>query len=244
MSVPDRDEYDSLNEWVTGVADATGVAEKTIWDIVEEIRPGASAVTKNKATLLRRLLEHHIVYMETLINEHGQPDLDCKIQLYVDDTPIYEFQYPGHNVVDLHDHKKAKLSEIIAEEGLTKQAEGERYLAALLPEGGLEEEVRIIIRILEEVHDISVDDVERAIEIRGQKQYSWTDEQELKENIQQISTGEFQLDQSSQKGPSTTEAISSGREKKDYDEWIFCQTCGEKIATPDENPRYCSDCRG
>lgn len=243
MHIPDRDDYDRLDEWVTEVADGMEVSEQIIWEIVEELKSGASAITKDKTTLLRRLLEHHTVYMNAQISEQGQPDLNCKIQLFGGETPVYEYQYPSHNVIDLNSSQKEELSEIIAEENMTKQSEGERYLAAFLPENDLDEEVRIINRILQEVHNVSIDEIGKAIEVRGKKRYSWTDEQELKENIQQISADGPHRNQDSQEQRSTTEVTKPTKEEKEYDEWIFCQECGERITSPDENPRFCSDCR-
>lgn len=241
MPVPDRGEYDGLEEWVEGVANATGVSENTVWAIVDGVKPGASAAaTSDNGRLLRQLLRYHGEYMQAHLEEHGRPDADCKVQILLNHKVVYEFLSPSHNVVGLNEEQKQRTKEIFAQEGMDIQAEGERYVSGFLPEGEVDDEVRVIGRVLDRVYESEIGEIDRAVEIRGQQKFSWTDERDTEDNLRALSTD------SSRTGEETagdnSDASSTGQNRQ-YDSWIFCQNCGERVNDPEENPRFCSDCR-
>jgi hypothetical protein len=241
MSVPDRSEYDGLEEWVEGVVDATGVSEDIVWAIIYGVKPGASAVTtSDNGKLLRRLLRYHSEYMQAHLEEHGRPDADCKVQIFFDDKVVYEFLLPSHNVVDLNEGQKQQAKEIFADEGMDIQSEGDCYLTGFLPEGEVDDEVRVIARVLDRVYESDFGDIDRAVEIRGQQRFSWTDERDAEENIADVSTGSSRVREDAADGTSNGSPTGQNR---NYDSWIFCQNCGERVNDPEENPRFCSNCR-
>lgn len=245
MTIPNRGDFDAIDEWVTQVAEQADISQDIVWAIVEEFKPGAKAATESdKSSLLRRLLNHHEHYMNAHIEACGRPDADCKIQLFVKDEAIYEFQYPTHNAIKLDKEQKEVLHDIIADEDMGIQAEGEHFIAAFLRQGGVDENLRTISRVLREVYESSIVDIEQAIEIRDADEFTWTDTEELQENIEHITRTGIQCEE---RGPSGTGSRSKRtdvqQQVREYDSWIFCQKCGDRIESPNENPRFCSECR-
>lgn len=245
MTVPNRSDFDAIDEWVTQVAEQVDVPQNIIWQIVEELKPGAKAVSEGgKSSLLRRLLDHHEQYMKAHVEAHGRPDADCKIQIFVDGECIYEFQYPTHNPIKLDEDQKEILRDIIADEGIEIQAEGNHFIAGFLPDSGIDENLRVMSRVIGEVYYSSIADIEKAIEIRGADEFVWTDTEELQKNTERITkTGIQSENRELTRKSSRRERTEVPEQAKEYDSWIFCQNCGNRIENPNENPRFCSGCR-
>lgn len=221
MTIPSRDQFDTLEEWVDAVSESLDVPAEHIWDIVEELKPGAKvAATGDPAERLKRLFRHHSKYMQNQLEDVGRPDPDCWIDVYLDGENKYQFLWPGHNATSLDSEMKERMLSIVDDEGMEIQSEGENYVAAFLSKSDPEEDVRIAGRILEEVYDADFSDIEKAVEVRGEDRFSWSDEL------------------------SANGSENSSREDEEYDSWVFCQSCGERISDPETNPRFCEKCRG
>lgn len=243
MPMPNRSDYSDLNNWVAAVASETGISEDLIWGIVDEIKPGASAASlSDKSTKLRQLLKHHCQYMEKYIEELDRVDAGCYIDLYINGEITYQYLYPNHNLTGLDTQQKNRAHEIIEEERMEIADENEKHLTAFLQEGGLDEDLRLINRFLDGVYASQIDDIERAVEVRGQERFSWTDEQ-VTDNLEKDSIQIPQEQQASEEPNYESKSTSKSTENQGYDTWVFCQECGDRIDDPNENARFCSTCR-
>jgi len=266
MSLPKRSEFEGLGGWVSAVADETDLPEETVWEIVEEFRPGASAVAADDAgEMFRRLLEEHTMYMRAYVDEYGHPDRNCKIQIFVEDSCVYEFRWPSHNIIDLEASQKEEVSQMLEDEEFTLQSEGDHYLTGFLEEGGVDNELRLITRVLQRLYGVPPGEADTVIEQRHTDQLSWTDDERIEANIEDLQDGTLpermkhddagfatapnsrsdgSENRTDHSGAGHSETVDSEQQSNEYDDWVFCQICGEQIDDPSENPRFCVDCRG
>lgn len=184
MEVPPRDDYETLEEWVEAVAESVDVSTELLWEVIDELKPGAKAAKGgDKAELLRQLFEYHANYMQRSIENVGQPDIDCWLDIYLDGKSKYQFLWPSHNAAMLDDGMKEQMNTIVEEEQMQIQSEDDHFITAFNTESSIDEELRIAGHILNEVYNAGFDEIERAIEVRGDEQISWTDQGKLQDTF-------------------------------------------------------------
>lgn len=177
--VPSREDYTTLTEWVDAVVNSTGVVEETLWDIVEEFKPGARLMTgSEKEVKLLKLLEYH---HEKLVEAGDNPGAAPFINLYFPfegevDT-LHQFQWGGFNAVRLNDEREKAFRKIIEEEELDIVIEDEDHITAANYEWDPEEALRVSSRVLNEVYGVGIEDLERAVHVDAEtgEEVAWTE---------------------------------------------------------------------
>lgn len=177
--VPSRENFTTLDEWVNATLENTDIQEETLWDIVEEFAPGARLMTGGeKEVKLLNLLGHH---HEKLVAAGDDPGPAPFINLYFpfegEVESKYQFQWGAYNAVDLNNEGETAFREIIEDEELDIMIEDESHITASDFEWTPEETLRVSSQILNQVYEVTIEEVERAVEVDGEtgEETAWTE---------------------------------------------------------------------
>lgn len=187
--LPNYDDFDNAIDWVEAISDSTRIEENILWEIIEQLKPGLqkfslSLKDSEKASKLKSLFEIH---MKRLWEGEGGKIKDVYwIKIYFPFEgkigDFYEFNWGEHNLLNLTKEMEKLSQKIIKEEGLEIAGEmdtdNNRKAIGVYSEGvmDVEEMLRITYRILNEVYEINIEEIEQAIEVSDSgKELYWSD---------------------------------------------------------------------
>ncbi|WP_254808449.1 hypothetical protein [Natronosalvus amylolyticus] len=177
-TVPPRDDFMTLSEWVDAASENTDIERETLWDIVEEFKPGAGLMTGGeKEVQLLTLLEHHHEKLTAAGDNPGPaPFINVYFPYEGEVESLYQFQWGAYNIVNLNDEREKAFRELIDDEDLEIMIEDKSHITAADYDWTPEEALRVSTRVLNHVFGVSLEDVERAVEIDGKtgEEVAWT----------------------------------------------------------------------
>ncbi|ELZ06802.1 hypothetical protein [Natrialba aegyptia] len=175
--IPRQTDYDSTTEWLETVADETDTDFEVLKAVGTQLRPELISLPESdKRDQLQRLLKEHTEFMAEV-----EGDADAWIDIYFErDGEIdnyYQYLMMSHNLTRVTDEEVEAMKEVNEEEDmdLDVQPEHDFVMGTQLDWEGVEEELRLVRKILNEVYGVGIDDIERAEEQRNGKIISWTE---------------------------------------------------------------------
>lgn len=170
-------EFDTTSEWLEAVASETGTDVEVLQAVATQLRPDLMSLpSSEKRDQLQRLLKAHTDHMS-----ESEGETDAWIEFYferdgeVDD--YYQYTMMTHNLTRVTEEEVERIQEVAEEEDMDLDAQPELNfaMATQLDWEGVEEELRLVAKVLREVYDVEIADLERAEEVRGQDTISWTE---------------------------------------------------------------------
>lgn len=175
-TIPDRAEFTSTANWLERVADETGSEFDVLEAVVSELKPGLVSLLPDsrKRRRLQRLLKRHADHM-TAVEGDDEAWIDLYFERDGEVDRYYQYTMLNHNLARATE-EEAEILKLIAKEEEMDVTEGENYvMATQLDWEGVEEELRLLAKILDEVYGVAIEDIERAVERRGGESIAWTE---------------------------------------------------------------------
>ena len=176
-NIPRRDDFEKTTEWLQAVSTETDADFEVLEAVAIQLRPELLDLPDSgKREKLQRLLKDHTDFMteaeggaNAWIDIHFERDgeVDC----------YYQYTMMNHNLTMVKEEEVEAMKAVADEEGidLDIQPEQNYVMGTQLDWDGMEEELRLIRKVLNEVYDIDIEDIERAEEQREGDLISWTE---------------------------------------------------------------------
>lgn len=175
--IPRQADFDSTVRWLETVADETDTNYEVLKAVATQLRPELISLPESdKREQLTRLLKEHTEFMTEL---EGQAD--AWIDIYFDRggevSNYYQYSMMNHNLTRVTDEEIEAMRGVAEEEDmdLDVQPEQSYVMGTQLDWGGVEEELRLVRKILNEVYGVDIDDIERAEEYREGDTITWNE---------------------------------------------------------------------
>lgn len=175
--IPRHADFDSTTDWLETVAEETDTDFEVLKAVATQLRPELMSLPESdKREQLQRLLKEHTDYMTEV-----EGDADAWIDIYFErDGEVdnyYQYSMMSHNITRVTEGEAEAMREVAEEEDMDLDGEIEQnYVTGTqLNWGGVEEELRLVRKVLNEVYGIDIGDIERAEEYRNGDIISWTD---------------------------------------------------------------------
>jgi len=175
--IPRKADLESTTEWLQTVADETDTDFKVLKSITTQLRPELiSLPDSEKRYQLQQLLKEHTEFMTEV-----EGDADAWIDFYFErDGEIdsyYQYSMMSHNLARVTERELESMKEVAEEEDMDveNQIEHNFVIAEQFDWNGVEEELRLVRKVLSEVYDVDIDELERVEEEREGETISWTD---------------------------------------------------------------------
>jgi hypothetical protein len=175
--IPRQADFDSTTEWLETVAKDTDTDFEVLKAVTTQLRPElVSLPESDKRDQLQSLLKEHTDYMTEV-----EGDADAWIDIYFErDGEVdnyYQYSMMSHNITRVTEEEAEAMEEVAEEEemDLTGQVEHNFVTGTQLDWEGVEEELRLVRKVLNEVYGVDIDDIERAEEERNGDIISWTE---------------------------------------------------------------------
>jgi len=175
--IPRKADFESTTEWLQNVADETDTDFKVLKSITTQLRPElVSLPDSEKRYQLQQLLKEHTEFMTEV-----EGDADAWIDFYFErDGKIdsyYQYSMMSHNLARVTERELESMKEVAEEEDMDveNQIEYNFVIAEQFDWNGVEEELRLVIKVLREVYDVEIDELERVEEERESETISWTE---------------------------------------------------------------------
>jgi hypothetical protein len=170
-------EFDTTSEWLEAVASETGTDVEVLQAVATQLRPDLMSLPNSeKRDQLQRLLKAHTDFMTEV-----EGDADAWIDFYFErDGEVdnfYQYSMMSHNLTRVTKEEVERIQEVAEEEDMDLDAQPEHNfaMATQMDWDGVEEELSLVAKVLREVYDVEIVDLERVEEIRGGDTISWTE---------------------------------------------------------------------
>jgi hypothetical protein len=174
--IPRRKEFDSTTEWLRSVAEETDTPYEVLTAVAVQLRPELISLPESdKRDQLQRLLKSHTDFMT---EEEG--NANAWIDLYFDRGDgvvdvFYQYSMMTHNLPKATEEVIEAMGELAEEEDIALTVDDHFVMGSQLDWDGVEEELRLVRKILTRIYDVDIDDIVQAEEQRDGELISWTE---------------------------------------------------------------------
>jgi len=175
--IPRKADFETTTEWLETVADETDTDFEVLESVTTQLRPELiSLPNSEKRDQLQQLLKEHTDYMTEV-----EGDADAWINFYFErDGKVdkyYQYSMMSHNLARVTEGELESMKEVAEEEEMDveNQIEHNFVTAQQLDWDGVEEELRLVRKVLSEVYGVDINDLERVEEQREGETISWTE---------------------------------------------------------------------
>ena len=175
--IPRKADFRSTTEWLENVADETDTDFEVLESITTQLRPELiSLPDSDKRYQLQELLKEHTEYMTEVEGDayawvNFYFERDGKVDKY------YQYSMMSHNLARVTEDELESMKEVAEEEDMDveNQIEYNFVTSEQFDWDGVEEELRLVVKVLREVYGIDIDELERVEEERESETISWTE---------------------------------------------------------------------
>lgn len=175
--VPDRGGFETTNDWLEAVAEETGADLGVLESVVGKVRPELMSLPDSEKMMqLQRLLDAHIEFM-TDVEGDAEAWVDVYFERDGEVDNYYQYLMMTHNLARVKEEEVERFREVAEDEDMElEDYEGENFtMAHQYDWEGVEDELRLVLRILDDVYGVGVEDIVRAEEQREGEVIPWTD---------------------------------------------------------------------
>lgn len=175
--IPRQANFDSTTQWLKTVADETDTDFEVLKAVATQLRPElVSLPESDKREQLTRLLKEHTEFM-TDVEGDANAWIDIHFERDGEVSNYYQYSMMNHNLVMPTEEEIEAMKEVAEEEHMDLDIQPENNFVAgvQLTWDGVEEELRLVRKVLTEVYGVDLDDIERAEEQREGDIISWTE---------------------------------------------------------------------
>jgi len=175
--IPRQADFDSTTEWLETVADETDTDFEVLKAVATQLRPElVSLPESDKREQLQRLLKEHTDFMSEVEGD-ANAWIDIRFERDGEVSNYYQYTIMNHNITRVTDEEIEAMREVAEEEDmdLDIQPEDNFVMGTQLDWDGVEEELRLVRKVLNKVYGVDIDDIERAEEEREGDIISWTE---------------------------------------------------------------------